>query len=68
MTVADILLWVGMGGCGGEAMMGVRRGWGRGVGRGFNQSFIGMHITGRNQPKIAILRGFSCFWQGILVL
>ena len=25
MTVADILLWVGMGVCGGEAMMGVRR-------------------------------------------
>ena len=26
---------------------------------------IGMHITGRNRPKITILRGFSQFWQGI---
>ena len=27
------------GGCGGEAMMGVRRVVGKGVGRGFNRSF-----------------------------
>ena len=36
VTAADILLWVGMGGCGGEAMIGVRRVVGKGVGRGFN--------------------------------
>ena len=39
VTAVDILLWVGMGGCGGQAMMGVRRVVGKGVGRGFNQSF-----------------------------
>ena len=32
MTAADILLWVGMGVCGGEAMMGVRRVVGKGGG------------------------------------
>ena len=32
MTAADILLWVGMGGCGGEAMIGVRRVVGKGGG------------------------------------
>ena len=32
VTAADILLWVGMGGCGGEAMMWVRRVVGKGGG------------------------------------
>ena len=32
MTAADILLWVGMGVCRGEAMMGVRRVVGKGGG------------------------------------
>ena len=32
MTAADILLWVGMGQCGSEAMMGVRRVVGKGGG------------------------------------
>ena len=38
MTVTDILLWVRMG-VWGEAMMGVRRVVGEGVGRGFIRSF-----------------------------
>ena len=32
MTAVDILLWVGIGGCRGEAMMGVRRVVGNGGG------------------------------------
>ena len=36
MTAAHILLWVGMWGCGGGAMMGVGEGgWGRGWGEAF---------------------------------
>ena len=68
------------GGCGGEAMMGVRRGVGKGGGeraliKVLNKTgivtlslVIGMHITGQNRPKITISRGFPHFWQGIPML
>ena len=79
MTVADILLWVGMGGCGGEAMMGVRRVVGKGVGRGFNRNFeqnryryieFGYRYAhyGTKSAEITISRGFPHFWQGIPML
>ena len=57
MTATDILLWVGMGVCGGEAMMKVRRVVGKGGGeealiKVLNKTgivtlslVIGMHIT-----------------------
>ena len=72
MTAADILLWVGMGGCGGEAMMGVRRvvkkGWGEALIEVLNKTgivtlslVIGMHITGRNRLKSQFQGGFPIF-------
>ena len=39
VTAADILLWVGMGEVGVRQWWGWEGWWGRGVGRGFNQSF-----------------------------
>ena len=54
-------------------MMGWGGQWRKGMGRGFNRKFfnktgiitlslvIGMHITRRNRPKIAISRGFPNF-------
>ena len=61
------------GGCGGEAMMGVRRvvgkgGWGEALIKILNKTgiitlslVIGMHITGRNRPKSRFQGGFPIF-------
>ena len=63
MTAADILLWVGMGGCGGEEGSG-EGGWGEALIEVLNKtgiitSDLGVvtHVTTRNRGGIPIFGG-----------
>ena len=71
VTAAHILLWVGMWGCGGGAMMGVGRVVGKGVGRGFywslNKTGIVTGLGCRNErydtKSYTKSRGIPDFWE-----